>query len=388
VDSVPNWKDLSPRLGVAYDLFGNGRTAIKASAGRYMALESPASANDPAAAMVTSATRTWTDANRDYVPQESELGALSNANFGKTVINTRWDPEELVGWGKRGYNWQTSAAVQQELWPGVALNVGYFRTWFGNFRVTDNLLVTPADYSPFCITSPVDSRLPGGGGQQICGLYDIDPSKFGLVSNLVTAGAGKYGKETEIYNGVDVTVDARFGKGGLFSGGMSRGATVADKCNVTVDSPQHYLCKTRVSENQVKFSGAYPLPWSLQVSGTYQNLPGYPITASYVATNAAIAPSLGRNLGACRGAATCNATVTVPLIEPGTRFEDRINQVDARLTKTLRLGRTRIQGMFDVYNVFNANSIVLENVNYGSAWLQPNQILGGRLVKFGFQLDY
>ena len=388
VDNVPNWKDLSPRLGAAYDVFGNGQMAVKASLGRYMALESPASANDPAAAMVTNATRTWTDTNRDFIPQESELGPLSNANFGKSVISTRWDPDELVGWGKRAYNWQTSASVQHELRPGVAVSLGYFRTWFGNFRVTDNLAVAPSDYSSFCITTKVDSRLPGGGGQRVCGLYDIDPSKFGLVNNLVTSGGGAYGTQTEVYNGVDLTVDARFGRGGLFSGGMSRGATVLDNCGVVVDSPQLYFCKTRVPENQVKFSGAYPLPWSLQASGTYQNLPGYPVTASYVATNAEIAPSLGRNLGACRGAAVCNATVTVPLIQPGTRFEDRINQVDLRLTKTLRLDRARVQGMFDVYNVFNANSIVLMNTNYGSAWLQPNQILGGRLLKFGFQLDY
>ena len=81
VDNVPNWKDFSPRLGAAYDLFGNGKTVVKASLGRYVQgeLTVVAIATNPANAIVTSATRTWNDANGDYIPQESELGPLSNS---------------------------------------------------------------------------------------------------------------------------------------------------------------------------------------------------------------------------------------------------------------------------------------------------------------------
>src|SRR5262249_47306435 len=83
VDNVPNWKDVSPRLGAAYDLFGNSKTVVKASIGRYVQGEGTtiASATNPANAIVTSASRTWQDANHDYIPQESELGPLSNSAF-------------------------------------------------------------------------------------------------------------------------------------------------------------------------------------------------------------------------------------------------------------------------------------------------------------------
>jgi hypothetical protein len=79
----------------------------------------------------------------------------------------------------------------------VALNVGYFRTWFGNFWVTDNLAVTPRDFDPFCITAPVDSRLPGSG-QQICGLYDINPPSSGWSTILVTQSSN-FGKQTQVF---------------------------------------------------------------------------------------------------------------------------------------------------------------------------------------------
>ncbi len=187
VYDVPNWKNTSPRLGAAYDLFGNGKTAVKFTAGRY--LEAPLLISftrvaNPAAAITTNATRTWGDINGDYLPQESELGALSSSTFGQSVITTRYDDEVPK---TRGYNWEISTSVQHELATRVSMNVGYFRRWYGNKQATDNALIGPEDHDPYCATAPVDSRLPDGGGYQVCGLYNISRAKFGQVSNLVEA---------------------------------------------------------------------------------------------------------------------------------------------------------------------------------------------------------
>jgi hypothetical protein len=143
----------------------------------------------------------------------------------------------------------------------------------------------------------------------------------------------------------------------------------------------------------VKLNGSYPLPWGVDVSGVFQNLPGIPITASYAATNAEIRPTLGRNLGQCGASATCTATVTLSnLFEPNTRFAERLTQFDLRLTKSFNLARARLQGMFDVYNLFNASTVLALNNRYSAtgtnAWLQPTSILAGRLFKFGIQVDY
>jgi hypothetical protein len=277
------------------------------------------------------------------------------------------------------------------------LTVGYHRTSLGNFRVTDNLLVTPADYDPFCVTAPVDSRLPGGGGQPICGLYDLKREKFGQVDNLVRQ-ASEFGKQLQVYNGVDIGINARFGRGGLLAGGVNTGGTVTDNCPV-VDSPQAgsttpnwQFCRTTTpwgSQTQVKLSGSYPLPWDASVSAVFQNVPGFPLLATRTFTNAEVAPSLGRNLGACPTATgACTATVSVAMLEPNTRFEDRFTNLDLRLAKNVRVGGIRLKGMLDIYNLFNVGTILLVNNNYGPTWLLPAEVVPARFFKLGVQLDF
>ena len=134
----------------------------------------------------------------------------------------------------------------------------------------------------------------------------------------------------------------------------------------------------------------YPLPWNISTSAIYQNSTGIPITASYVVANAAIAPSLGRNLSDCAaGAATCNANRTIELIPPSTLFEPRLQQVDLRFSRVFTLGGTRrIRPSLDVYNLLNASNVINMNVTYGPQWKDADQILSGQLLRFGAQIDF
>jgi hypothetical protein len=416
LDDTPNFNDISPRLGAAYDLFGTGRTAIKVSAGRYVSAEAAALvlANAPAARIATGATRIWTDGNGNFVPECSlvnplangECGRLSNVNLGLPVPSTNYADDVLRGWGRRRFMWQSAIALQQELRPGMALNVGYFRTWHGNFTVTANQAAAPSDFNSFCVTAPADGRLGDASARQICGLYDVIAPRFGQVSNLVQPAAN-FGEQYDRYDGFDVALNARFRRGGLLTGGVNTGRTVSDNCAVVQNNPQIGLlvaggaaspterafCHVVLpwsAQTQVKLAGSYPLPWwGLQVSGTYQNLPGIPVFANYVATNAEIAPSLGRNLSSCPTATgPCSAIATIALIVPNTLFEDRFGQFDVRLAKTLRIGRARLQGQLDVYNLFNASSVLAESFAYGANWLRPSGVLSARLVKLGAQVDF
>lgn len=404
-DCLPCWHDLNPRIGAAYDLFGDGKTAIKASLGRYIGLLQNANANTyaPASSVVSSTTRSWSDANRDFFPNcnllnpaaNDECGAMANSAFGTVQLNTTPDPNWISGFGKRDYNWRASLSLDRELWPGAALNVGYYRAWYGNFTATNNTLVTPTDYDPYCVTAPVDSRLGSISGSQICGLYDIKPTQFGKVSNLVTL-ASSFGTQTDVYNGADVnfalrvlhrvTLAGGWNVGNSFATGNVAGVTfgAANACFV-VDSPQQlYNCKSgNPYQSRIKLNGSVPLPGDLQFAFVYQNLPGSPYSASTTFTTAQIAPSLGRPL------AGSTANVTIDLLPAGSGYlADRISQLDLRGSKILRTVGKRMQVNFDVYNVFNTSTILTVNSTVGPTWLTPTAILDGRMAKLSFQIDF
>jgi hypothetical protein len=407
VKDVPNWDDISPRLGAAYDVFGNGRTAVKGFIGRYVIFEPMAgviSQNSPVNLTVTSASRTWSD-NGDYLPQENELGPLSNPNFGRTVQNTRFDPAVLTG--NRPYNWQGSLQLQQQLWSGVALNVGYFRTWYGNFRATQSRAVTQQDYDQFCITAPVNPLLPGGGGNQICGLYDVVPSKFTVqnTDNLITLSRN-FGDQSEVFNGVDVAMIART-RGGVFvQGGVASGSTVTDTCamnerpNVlpqggvaaTLTPRTSAFCRVGTpwsAGTQLKAAVVYPLPWKFQASANYQNLPPIPTAANAAVANAAIAPILGRNLAACGTRVPCTSTVVADIVLPNTHFtEPRTHQLDVRVSGEFRLASTRIQPQIDLFNVTNSNSVLSTVTRLGPTWNNASAILAARVVRFGVNINF
>jgi hypothetical protein len=380
---------------------------LKASIGRYTAklgTEIAETAN-PINTSVNTTTRSWTDANRNYVPDcdlgnftlNGECGPISNSNFGtNNPTATRYNPETLNGYGKRDFNWDFTTEVQHELMPGFAVTGGYYRNTGGYFRyafgspfssklrVTDNQLVGPENYDPFCVTLPSDPRLPNGGGYQQCGYYNLNPSKVGQVDNLVneTKNYGEFISSNDFFN---VAIDARLARNIRLGGGIDTGRSVQERCFV-VDSRQEQLfCRVVTpfsAQTQYKLHGVFPLKYDIVTSFAFQNLAGPAISASYTATNAEVIPTLGRPLSA--GA----ATVTVPIIEPQTMFEDRISRLDVRVGKVFRYGRFRVQANLDAYNVLNASSVRAVNTNYGASWLTPTQILDPRILQISGQVSF
>lgn len=403
VDGLPKWSDINPRVGMAYDLFGDGRTALKFSFGRYISKEGTGIADglNPINTSVNSVGRTWNDSNGNYSPdcdlanflQNGECGQVSNLNFGKPNVTTRWSDEVLNGFGARPSSWDMAFDVQHQLGSKVSLTAGYNRNWWGNFRATDNLLTTPADFDQFCITAPRHPDLPDGGGYQVCGLYDVTPAKFGLINNLVVP-ASNFGKQQRVSNFIHASIDTRLRSGMLLRGGIDTGSTTTDSCFV-IDSPQALLqCRSEPGWNgrtQIKVQGSYPFPAGIVAAVILQNIPSVPYGASYRATNAEIAPSLGRNLAACgtRTIQTCTAAVFVPLFDPNIHYESRRTQMDLRLTKNFSLGdKMRLQANVDLYNATNSAALLTSNSTFGTRWRNPVAIVNGRLLQVSGRLTF
>jgi hypothetical protein len=391
VDCVPCWKDISPRFGASWDPFGDGKTAIKASIGKFVTAESVnnlAFQNNPIVTSILTATRTWTDTNNNLVPDCNLSNPLDNGEcrqidklaFGQgNPAATTYARDVLRD--NRGHNWQITSNLQRELREGLSANVAYYRTWYANLMATDNTLVGPADYSPYSIMAPANPALPGGGGYLINGLYDISVAKFGQVQNNITL-ASDFGKRIQRYDGLDMTMTARVRRGITVGGGVNLGRTITDTCYV-VDSPGELrFCHVSPPfQPQIKFSGSYELPFALQASGTYQDLPGIAQSATYAATNAEIKDSLGRNLAS-------GGTANVTLIAPSSVFEGRIRQLDLRLSRTFRKNRRNIQAILDIYNALNGSAVLSEVTTYGPRWRTPTEILAARFLKFGIQANF
>src|SRR6186713_2166360 len=426
-----HWKDITPRIGAAYDLFGNGRTAIKFNIGKYVtALTASNSDLDqhPLIRTTLQTTRTWNDTNTfpagdprngNFKPDcdlvspnaNGECGRMDNQNFGKEVFTKVFDPELINGWGKRTYNWEMGVSVQQELVPRVGLTVGYVRRWFGNFYTADNTMTTAADYTPFSIQVPVDPRLPGGGGGTVSGLYNLVPGKVGqevMYQQLSSA----FGDQIERWQGVDVSLNARLRNGLTLQGGTSTGARFQDNCAIRSILPETYSWDNTVAVQTTRvattagststsglqnYSCRVDEPWrtsfrglatytvpkiDVQVSGTWRSDPGDELRADYVVTNAIAQPSLGRALS--------SGNVTVNLVPRGTLYGERINNIDLRIAKILRFGQTRTQFGVDLYNLLNSDAVTMYNNGYSptGAWLTPTAILPARYVRLNLQLDF
>jgi hypothetical protein len=414
------WHDLTPHVGAVYDVFGDGKTALKVSLNKYLEalsagapiLQDP----NPLQNLITQVTRSWNDGNRNFVADcdlqnpaaNGECGAMANAAFGQPVQGATYDPDLMHGWGKRGYNWEFSSGVQHEILPRTSVDVSYFRRSYGNFRVSDNRVLNPEDFDKFDVTAPRDERLPGGGGYVVHGMYNLNPAKFGLASDNFVTLTKNYGNQTEYWHGVDVNVAMRFIDGVLLQGGTSTGRTVTDNCELLakVPEPQESRANTGLVTTaairplefchsasswltQVKFLGSYTIPRiDVLVSGTLQNLPGPPVLSNYNLPTAVAAQTLGRPLS---GGA---ANVQVSLIDPGTTqnlgtmYGGRLNQVDFRVGKILRFGQTKTTVSLDLYNALNVNTVLQQNNTFGPAWLQPTGIMPARFAKVSLQFDF
>jgi hypothetical protein len=391
----------------AHDVVQSARHARRALARRSLGRYVLAAAYDlarplnPVQSSVNNANRSWTDTNGNYWPDcdlanldvNGECGRLNNSSFGQVSPRTAYDPALSDGFAIRPYNWEGQLSVQHELLPRLSVSVGYFRRWFGNFDITQNRAVTTADFSSYCVTAPVDARLPGGGGQELCGFYDVNPDKFGQTDQFITF-SDNFGDQKQVYDGVDLNVNARLQAGILVTGGVSLGRTRTDDCFAAADlslafsgtSPRtEEYCDVRPPfQPNVKGSLVYPLPfWGVRASATFQSLPGPEISATRVYRNPEIAPSLGRNLSAGP-----NGSARLGLVAPGTLYGERVYQVDLRFSKSAQIGRTVLRPTMSIYNLFNANPVLRQNNNYGPSWQAPTAILTARFVDFGIQVDF
>jgi hypothetical protein len=418
-DGVNSYKDITPRFGAAYDVFGTGKTAVRVSVGKYLqgaSVGNLVSAANPSLRIPGGATaafgnpnvtRTWTDNNGNFIPDCNlqnvsaqspattgsidTCGAISNPLFGSNqFVGANIDPGLLSGWGVRPSDWSFSASVQQQIVPRASVEVGYYRRSFRQFTTTsvnDDLNVGPNDLTPFFLTAPSDPRLPGGGGYRIGPLYNKTPAAFIRVQDLLTKATKDVGEDLRTFNGVDVNFTVRQVKGFTFSGGTSTGKVANDWCSVRAAVPEAFVLNPYCSvespfQTSLNALGSYILPKvDVLISGVYRDRPvlngtannaptdqlggGMAANLTFTATDAigtAIAQQIGRPLTG--GPFTVNLITPGALYGGGDIYGNRNRNLDISIKKIFRMGRQRLTAGLDVYNLWNADTTLFYNTAY------------------------
>ncbi len=379
---VDGYKDLAPRIGVAYDLSGTGRTALKMNVGKYLegvgvsgtyANTNPTLRMPQTTSMFGTAgvTRAWTDANgnltpdcdllnpgaQDLRPSGGDLcGVISNTSFGRNVLTSNFAAGTLGGWGVRPSDWNVGLSIQQQIGTKSSVEVTYTRRTYNGFFVADNLALQPSDLTPFSIVG--SRRPPAAGRRRLRRLRTLrrrareiraggQPCRQRGPVRRVVAVLQRRGRDGprparqplrarwRLEHGADRRRQLRRPR-------ATAGARDDDDRDERVRRGAERLggdAREPVLPRRVRVAHAgagltsYVVPKAeVELSATFQSKPGAMLAANYAAPNSAVAPSLGRNLS---GNA---ANVTVNLVAPGEMYGDRINQLDLRVGKTLKLG--------------------------------------------------
>ena len=371
MSGVPDWKSMNPRISAVYDIAGDGRTALKFAANRYIIPVGSSVLDRVNPIFLASDNRPWRaqsacasvnnigcDLNGDLLPQITELGPSSGFNFGNL---NRYEP---------GYEWpwarEFSAEIQRQLPLNMVVSAGYTRREkMGNLG-SRNVAVPTESYIPVTVTE-------ANSGRTVT-VYNQAPALRGR-QDFVWTNAPEL---NSTYNGTDITVDKRMSNGWMMTGGVSIGKTIGWVGNTDLNNPNSKEFSRGIVGNDTPFSfrlsGLYELPLAIQMSGTFQHQKGFPELTQV---------SVGNNT------ITLTQGTTTIIVEPrGTVRLPALNQLDMSFRKVFRSGGTMLQPRVDLYNMMNSATVISRVTTLGGSYGAVSNIQRGRLIKLGMHVDW
>ena len=269
---------------------------------------------------------------------------------------------------KRPFQSVWNVGLNHELAPGLGVGVNLTQRQFHRTNFLQNLAIPPSAYTLLTVPDP------RGNGQSLP-VYNIDRAVFGLVDQLDTNSD----RNTQIYRGVDVSFNARIPGGGSFIGGTSTGRTIVQSCEVDNLNSLRFCDESQYSVpllTNFKLSGTYPVPlFGLRVSAVFQSVPGAERLITYQVSRAQL-PALTQ------------ATVNVRLNEPGTEYNDRINQLDFTVSKSFKSRGIDFRPEAAIFNMLNASPVTGQTNTYGANLGRVTSVLNARLVRVGFTATF
>jgi outer membrane receptor for Fe3+-dicitrate len=358
--NIVNWNTLSPRLGVAWDLFGDGRTAVKGGLSRYDRLAGVTIVQPLNQRNIAFQTCPWGDTNNDLRAQNDEI-AFTRCT-GSLIPSLGFVDEGL----KRPYQWEYNVMVQRQIGARTAIMVGYYGRRFWDLYTTVNDAVPSTAYTPVTITNPLTN--------EALTVYNQDPATRGQVRNVLKTIPDL----RQTYNGVEFQINTRLTKATLFAG-LTIGSNEGDQDGGDLNNPNVRINNQGAvgfdAPYQIRGGFSYSLPAGVQLSGSIREQSGLPQTRTYPVTTTQV-PGLTQ------------VTQNVQVAQRGDFRYPWINLVDLRVTKIFRSGRMRFEPTLDVFNIFNNNAVTNAVQTVGSSLGRPSAIVMGRLARVGGRLAF
>lgn len=388
----PIYKSLAPRLRLAYDLTGSGKTLIKGGWGRYMKGRWFEEINTANRNVINTTVYTWHDLNSDHAYQAGEVNLNTNcagagcdfqsttfSGQGAALANGIVNPDE-----KQAYTDEYMAQFEHELAPGFGLRLTGIQSRVGNWYRYENTLRPYGSY-----TIPITN--PDPGKDNVRGTADDPGTSITYYEYPVALRGNAYqapwivndDAANKKYTSFEIAASRRLANRWSMQASYSftqiddplpdntAGGTGAFNAN-TKDPNAEIFAADDTKESQVRISGSYMLPWDLQLSGNYQLRNG-----AYWARTAVF-----------RGG------VTIPSItlrvEPRTANEyPSIQLTDFRVEKRFRLGGSKALSLrFNVFNLFNIATITAQTVASGPTFGTVTGITRGRLGEFNVAFTF
>jgi hypothetical protein len=285
--------------------------------------------------------------------------------------------------------------------PRVSADVAFSRRSFYSFTVTDNQNRDPSQYDPWTIAAPLDPDLPGGGGYPIT-VYTPTAAAANIPGkNYITWETDFGPARTSYWQGVDFTVNARLHQGLILQFGTNTGRKLDDTCAtvVKIDSPDPRNCHDEPPyQTTIRGLATYTIPWvDVLVSGTIRSQPPLALTATWPVPNSIV--SLPQYLGRVPPGGTPGGNTNVAILDTDHRLyaDNRRTQLDMRVAKIFRFGKTRVDVGVDGENLLNTNYATAYESTYqytpnntalGGTWNNPTAIYTPRFARLNFTVSF
>jgi hypothetical protein len=257
----------------------------------------------------------------------------------------------------------------------------------------------PSQYDAWTINAPSDPRLSGGGGYPITLHTPTQAAANIPAQNYITWETDFGPARSSYWQGVDFTVNARMRRGLTLQFGTNTGRKIDDTCAtvVKIDSPDPRDCRlTPPYQTTVRGLASYTIPRvDVLASATVRSQPSLARTANWPVPNTVVLQLLGR----LPPGGTLGGNTIVSLIDNDNQLyaDNRRTQIDLRVAKIFRFGKTRLDVGVDVENLFNTSypttyentyQYSVGNTAMGGTWDNPTAIYSPRFARLNFTVSF